>query len=110
MSERPERLTDEQVAAIEAGTAHGGWCRSLAREVQAWRALINGGPCPTCGGRGWWLSADGETDCGTCERMGRLPGVIERLERLGNPDITLREHESSLAAVIAELRRALGGD
>ena len=118
---RPERLSDEQVAEIEAGLAHGGWCHALAREVQdrraddanvasiiiewtAMRALLNGGPCPTCGGKGWWLSADGETDCGTCERTGRTRGLAERLEaipRYGDMADSLRELNRCIADIAA---------
>jgi hypothetical protein len=115
------RFTDEQVAkyADHEGTPAArmaGIVRPtavLAREVQMWRALINGGPCGKCD-RGWIEDSPGAPDgsisgCPDCVD-GRVPGVIERLEVkaktrpwTARPTFTHDE----LDAIIAALRQAV---
>lgn len=83
------RLTDEQVrclAEVDGArlTAQSSLTiYALAREVQAWRRLVNGGPCETCDGdgsverdQGDWIV---EAPCPDCH-LGTRPGLIERLE------------------------------
>lgn len=73
---------------------------TLAREVQAWRRLVNGGPCETCDGDGCYVDVqtipihdrDGaylgmgqqqvQVECCDCQRTGTRPGLIERLEAM----------------------------
>ena len=109
-SQETERLPDEEVARIDRRCANEGFSLpaasavALAREVQEWRALVSGGPCPTCEGIGMvdgqWNDFDQITErdyCPDC-KDGRLPGLIERLEaHAGRTDHVL-------AAIIADLR------
>lgn len=92
MSERPERLSDEQVAWFLADhpdtMGRSVFNQALAREVQDMRLLLNGGPCPTCGGRGLVQGMNHRPGdlmfaCPNPDRRhGHRPGVIERLERM----------------------------
>lgn len=103
-----ERVSDEQVAALASGSLYDHQ-RSLAREVQEWRALINGGPCPTCGGTtlGNWSTGGACPDC----TNGRTPGLADRLDLM---EEELRLHGTIgfacevLAAVIADLQSMRG--
>lgn len=82
-----ERLTDERVAArttIQGNDLIGIEIQSLAREVQDWRRLVNGGPCP--------LDTNGDGDCHICAFRpinapngcvnGHTPGLAGRLENV----------------------------
>lgn len=79
-------------------------------------ALINGGPCPTCGGHcylpptglGIVEGSDGDPcpnpDCVD----GRVPGIAERLAEIAQDGQIDDLSRSRLAAVIAVLREAGG--
>jgi hypothetical protein len=94
---RTEDITDAVLAIPEI------------RRALAVLALVNGGPCETCGGKGWLVD---ENDMGRalqCDCIkGRRPGIIDRLT-------VIRRHEgqpgyvytAALDAIIAALRKAV---
>lgn len=121
-----ERLSDEQVARLRSGyAAYGCFIVDAAKvdaalaDLQACRALLNGGPCETCGDMphpGWIEYADAmanhETRCPDCVK-GHRPGVIERLELIEDQLLDRRmrpDATDDLAAVIALLREAVPGE
>lgn len=78
-----ELLTNEQVAYFANLNTAPNVAQPLAREVQAWRALINGGTCPACGGKARVVDGILSSPCPNPDCVGgRVPGVIERLEPL----------------------------
>lgn len=108
-----ERLSDEQVAqAIEAaevlGHAHEA---AMLREVQATRLLLNGGPCPTCGGRGDRVVV---TDQGLANAVcpnpdcvdGRVPGIIDRLAS-AEARLIGAMHHADIDMALREVQRCL---
>ena len=107
------RLSDEQVATVAAAGSVAA--SMLAREVQEWRTLARGGPCPTCEGASHLATFDVDgrpvsLDCRECHGSGRTPGLIERLEaiRPAIPSSIYGMHpdpDAQLDAVIADLRR-----
>lgn len=116
-----ERLTDElrRYAYTDNRSPARALMLDAANKLDAHDALLNGGPCPTCGGRGSTPSIQRQPDgswlhdaCPDCID-GRTPGVIERLERLHRvlphriaPASAYAEAElADLAAVIALLRK-----
>lgn len=112
------------IAAGEPGALGSSKYEATLAWVQDMRALLNGGPCPTCEGTGC-LQPDLELDdvdlsevdedCEDCDGTGRVAGVIEQLEATyiyaaqdsSDAPIVLA---ANLAAVIADLREAVGHD
>lgn len=87
-----------------------------ADELDRWRALVNGGPCETCGGKGrrmvWgWSGKPPEYDCERpCDYCidGHKPGIVARLEAVFDepdccpcPTCSPERH-----AILADLRSA----
>lgn len=118
-----ERLTDEFIAAVLNRTHPAepdDIDVALAREVQATRLALNGGPCPTCQGDDFVVHLDhGMRELHPCHNPdcvdGRVPGVVERLELvharlLGVSLLTVHGQKSceEVTAVLADLRRLAG--
>lgn len=108
-----ERLTDELVANLAMWAADAKpttrEVESLAREVQEWRALVNGAPCQTCGGSGRIINRFGDIvdPCPDCAD-GRVPGLVERLAEIAQDGQVDDLSASRLAAIIADLRQMVG--
>ena len=110
------RLTDEQVAWMVSYSDRDAEIPTLAREVQMWRALVNGGPCETCDGTtrrqcGFDICTpwtNDHSDHGACPDCtdGTRPGLIARLEAI---DAELAGYEPvwTVRSIIDDLRRAV---
>jgi hypothetical protein len=116
-----ERLSDEQVAWFATFPLNRtpDNVTLLAREVQAMRRLLNGGPCPWCGEAGRLLRTTTSSGAGhypPCDNpdcvLGRVPGVIERLEaairHTSHPWTDSTRVRRDLGAILARLREAGG--
>lgn len=104
--------------AHEARDMQAEECAKHTHRLIALLRCINGGPCPTCGGR-WEPKGRGAPDeCPADCVDGRAPGIVEQLEasverltiwsHLTDDDVQIVHDE--LAAVIATLREVVPGE